>query len=301
MSRSCQSATFSRPTTRVAAHDARQPADPLGHDRVALVRHRRRALLAAAERLLDLAHLGAREVADLEREALERRRRAARARSAARRGGRAGGSASSSAPARARAARRRSRSTSGSAAAYVPTAPESLPTRIPSSARATPDAVALELERPAGELEPERRRLGVDAVRAADGERVAVLLGARGDGGERALEPVQDQRARVAELQRERRVDDVGRRQAVVEPAALLAELLGDGVDEGGDVVLGLAPRSRRRARASGRVAPARIASTASRGTTPSSAQPSSAASSTSSQRASLASSDQIAAMAGRE
>jgi hypothetical protein len=35
-----------------------------------------------------------------------------------------------------------------------------------------------ELERPAGELEPERRRLGVDAVRAADLQRLAVLLGA---------------------------------------------------------------------------------------------------------------------------
>ena len=59
-------------------------------DRVALVRHRARALLAGAERLLDLAHLGALEVADLGREALQpgagERDRAA----AARRGGRAG-------------------------------------------------------------------------------------------------------------------------------------------------------------------------------------------------------------------
>ena len=59
-------------------------------DRVALVRHRARALLAGAERLLDLAHLGALEVADLGREALQpgagQRDRAA----AARRGGRAG-------------------------------------------------------------------------------------------------------------------------------------------------------------------------------------------------------------------
>ena len=41
-------------------------------DRVALVRHRRRALLLArAERLLHLADLGALQVADLGREALE--------------------------------------------------------------------------------------------------------------------------------------------------------------------------------------------------------------------------------------
>ena len=108
MSRSCQSATFSSPTSAWRADDAREPADPLGDDRVPLVRHRRRPLLAAAERLLDLAHLGPREVPDLEREPLERRGEQARARSAPPRGGRAAGSASSSAPARARAARRRS-------------------------------------------------------------------------------------------------------------------------------------------------------------------------------------------------
>ena len=72
MSRSCQSAMFSSAATRVAAHQARQPADVLGEDRVALVRHRRRALLALAERLLRLAHLGALQVADLGRDALER-------------------------------------------------------------------------------------------------------------------------------------------------------------------------------------------------------------------------------------
>src|SRR5437762_5835614 len=53
--------------------DSRETADPLGDDRVALVGHRGGALLAAAERLLNLGHLGARKVADLERELLERR------------------------------------------------------------------------------------------------------------------------------------------------------------------------------------------------------------------------------------
>ena len=46
MSRSCQSATFSMPDLRVAAQHAREAAEPLGEDRVALVRHRRGALLA---------------------------------------------------------------------------------------------------------------------------------------------------------------------------------------------------------------------------------------------------------------
>ena len=45
-----------------------------------------------------------------------------------------------------------------------------------------PLPVAVERERPAGELEPERRRLGVDAVRAAHAERLPVLLGAGDDG-----------------------------------------------------------------------------------------------------------------------
>src|SRR5207248_12903 len=40
-------------------------------------------------------------------------------------------------------------------------------------------------------------------------------------------------------LQRERRVDDVRRCQAVVDPAALGAELLGDRVDEGREIVVG--------------------------------------------------------------
>ena len=58
---------------RGGADDTREAADPLRDDRVALVRHRRRALLALAERLLHLAHLGAGEVADLGREPVERR------------------------------------------------------------------------------------------------------------------------------------------------------------------------------------------------------------------------------------
>ena len=99
--------------------------------------------------------------------------------------------------------------------------------------------VARELERPAGELQPERRRLGVDAVRAADLERLAVLLGARHDRGERGVDPGEDERPRLADLERERGVDDVGGRQAVVEPAPpLVVELLADGVDERGGVVV---------------------------------------------------------------
>src|SRR3954452_7154290 len=49
----------------------------------------------------------------------------------------------------------------------------------------------IELERPHGELQAERRRLGVNAVRPADAQGELVLLGARRDGRERAVEPVE--------------------------------------------------------------------------------------------------------------
>ena len=55
----------------VAAQHARETGDLLALDRVALVRHRRGALLAGAKRLLDLAHLGALQMAQLGGEALE--------------------------------------------------------------------------------------------------------------------------------------------------------------------------------------------------------------------------------------
>ena len=117
-------------------HDARQPADPLGDDGVALVRHRRRPLLAAAERLLDLAHLRPCEMPDLERELLQRRRRhgergeqlgmAVALEDLGRRRRRA----------RARGARTRAARPPDRSPQYVPTAPESFPTRSRSSAAA---------------------------------------------------------------------------------------------------------------------------------------------------------------------
>ena len=183
----------------------------------------------------------------------------------------------------------------------MPTAPESLPTRSCSSARSQASAVAIELEGPDGELEAEAGRLGMDAVGAADANGAPVLAGKRHDGRERSLESLQDQLAGSPDLQRQRRVDDIRGGEPVVEPAPLLAELLADGVDEGGRVVvergLDLAHargiRSLRRRRDLLRVRRAEPL--------PSSAQPSSAASSTSSQLESLPSSDQRAAMAGRE
>src|ERR671935_117090 len=65
-------------------------------------------------------------------------------------------------------------------------------------------------------------------------------LGPRGDGSEGAFEPGEDQRSGVPDLECQRRVDDVGRRQPVVKPASRGSELLGDGVDEGRDVMMSL-------------------------------------------------------------
>ena len=93
------------------------------------------------------------------------------------------------------------RSTSGSIAAYCPTAPESFPTRQVSSAARSCVRSPIELERPAGELEAEGRRLRVDAVGAADAERVPVLAGARHDGREGALDAVQHELAGGLELE----------------------------------------------------------------------------------------------------
>ena len=79
-------------------------------------------------------------------------------------------------------------------------------------------------------------------------------LGLLDDGVERALEPVEQERPRLLDRERERGVQDVRRGQAEVEPAPLLAERLGDRVDERRDVVVRLAlelrdPRRRRRLR----------------------------------------------------
>jgi hypothetical protein len=161
-------------------------------------------------------------------------------------------------------------------------------------------SVALELEGPAGELGAEGDRLGVDAVRPPGHDGVAVLLSTADDRLLRAVEAGEDERARLAHLERRRRVEDVRGGEAVVEPPSGRAEALGNRVDEGGEVVLRPLPISATPS-GDGTTALARASAAASRGTAPTSAQASSAASSTSSQRASLPSSDQTCFMAGRE
>ena len=131
-----------------------------------------------AERLLDLAHLGALEVADLGREPLHagaRERDRLEQLRVAVAGDDLGGDRLGSRPSR--ASTRASKS--GGCVAYVPTAPEIAPTDAWEKACAKPLRVAVRLEGEAGELDAEGRGLGVHAVRAPDAQRLAVLARAR--------------------------------------------------------------------------------------------------------------------------
>ena len=121
----------------------------------------------------------------------------------------------------------------------MPTAPESLPKASCSKASVEAVEVAVGLEGEAGEAQAEGRRLGVDAVGAADAERVAVLQRPLDQGVAVGAGAGQDHLARLAQLQRQRRVEHVGGGQPVVDPAPVLADRGGDHVDEGGDVVVG--------------------------------------------------------------
>ena len=217
--------------------DPRKAADALGDDWVLLVRHRGGTLLPAAERLLDFCHLGAGEVSDLERELLER------GRGDRKRGEQLG------VPVALKNLRRRRRGLEAEPLAGDPldlgvgcgvgtNGARELAHAHPLEPALEPRTVTLKLEGPAGQLEPERGRLRVDAVRTADLERLAVLLRPRHDGAEGPFEAGHQQFAGVAYLEREARVDDVGRGQAVVKPAAGVAELTPDHVDERGHIMV---------------------------------------------------------------
>ena len=121
----------------------------------------------------------------------------------------------------------------------MPTGPEILPAAASSNARSEAEPVALELEGPAGQLEAQRRRLGVDGVGPAHHHRAGLGPGPR---DQRTQEPVHGPQQQVAggpQLERQRGVDDVAAREAEVEVAALGADRLGDLADEGDDVVVG--------------------------------------------------------------
>ncbi len=159
-------------------HDARQTADALGDDRVSLVRHRRRSLLAAAEGLLDLPDLGSREMSDLGGEALQRR------------GCHGQRSQQLGVTVPLDDLRRRLRRLQPEAIArdaldlgigrrVGADDPGELADAKPFDGGGKTFPPAIELEGPHGELEPERGRLGVHAVCSPDRQRLAMTLGLR--------------------------------------------------------------------------------------------------------------------------
>ena len=234
----------------VPAHEPREAADALGDDRIALVRHRRGALLPLRERLLDLPHLGAREVPDLQGEAIERRREDRERREqlgvpvALQDLGRGRGRLQPEGFAREPLdLRRRGR--------VRPDRARQLADAHSRERAVEPCSIAIELEHPAEKLEPERRRLRVHAMRAPDGHGRTVLFGARENRGRRPIDAVANQRAAGLDRQRERGVEDVGRGEPEVEPAPVGPEVGGDGIDERGDIVIRrpLELRDARRAR----------------------------------------------------
>ena len=74
-----------------------------------------------------------------------------------------------------------------------------------------------------------------------DADVVLVLLRARDNRLEGSLEVVEEERTRFAHLEREGGVHDIRGGQSVMEPPSGRTELGGDGIDEGGEVVVGLA------------------------------------------------------------
>ena len=222
------------------AHDAGQAAEVLAQDRVALVGHRARALLADRERLFGLAHLAPLPVPHVGREPLDARRherergevgRVPVARDDLR------GTVSASRPSAASARF----SMAGDRCAYVPTAPAILPTAISLAprrgARAARDLGVVSRER-----EAERDRLGEDPVAPSDHRR---LRRARARASASAARSLSQRASSLSAASRSRIASDVSSTSLEVMPrwsqrASMPAELL-DVREEGDDVVLGRA------------------------------------------------------------
>ena len=227
MSRSCQSATFSSAgTTWLRTSRARPHRFSLIHG-IALVRHRRAALLAARERLGGLADLGALQMADLGREALD-----------AAGDDRERGEERGVAVARDHLGRDRLRREA------EPRGDLGLDRRVDvgegadrardragrdlGARRLQAPPVARELGVEARELEAEGDRLGVHAVRAADAGRVLVLERAPAQRREQLVEAGQQQVGGLGELAGEGGVEQVGRGHAEMQIARLGADHLLD-------------------------------------------------------------------------
>ena len=100
-------------------------------------------------------------------------------------------------------------------------------------------AVAIQLERHDRELVSEAGRLRVDAVGAPDHHGVAVLQREPLHDAEQHLQPSEQQVGRRAQLQRQSRVQHIRGRHPEVDPSALGSDRVRDHLHERGDVVTG--------------------------------------------------------------
>ena len=97
-----------------------------------------------------------------------------------------------------------------------------------------------ELVVPDGDLETERRRLGMDTVGPTDHQRVAVCHSQAPGRVDQALQLLSDQRRRVAGLDRQARIDDVGAGQPEVDEPGCVADRLPGRPEERDHVMVGL-------------------------------------------------------------
>ena len=221
----------------VGPNQAREPDDLLAPDRIAFVRHRRRALLPFAERLLELADLGFLEPAHLQCEFLER----------------GAGDGEHRQELRVPIALDHLRG-DGRRLEAEPLADVGFDLRRQmregaDGARQLADAddraraayaldVAADLGVPERQLQPERHRLRVDAVGPPDHRRVPMLERPVADGLGQRVEIAQNEIARLAHLDRLRGVDDVGGGHAEVQPPRRGPHVLGDRRRERNHVML---------------------------------------------------------------
>ena len=203
--------------------------------------------------------LGALEVAQLDGDQLARRSRPTRTPTGTRRDGR-GRSPGSPAPGAARARSPTNCSTAGSMLEYVPTAPRQLAHRDGLAGRAAAGSRSRSI------CSAHSATLAPNVVGSAWMPCVRpIITVSRWRAGQLDERGEQLRRRRrsadvggVAHRPAQRGVDDVGRRQAVVDPrAGRRADALLDDVDERGDVVVGDRARARRRRRRTRRRRPA--------------------------------------------
>ncbi len=222
----------------IAAHHAGQAGQILRQHRIALVRHRRRALLAGREIFLGLQHLGALQVTHLDRQSFDRRGDHAQGREE-----------HCVAIARDHLGRDRLDRQAELARDIL------LHPRIDigegadrardrasgdiGARRLQPRLVAREFSVGLGQLEPERHRLGMDAVAAPDRGGELMFERPALEHLEQFVDVGQQDVAGARELHCQAGVEHVGRGHALVHEARLVADILGHPGQEGDHVMLG--------------------------------------------------------------